>query len=88
MLEGTVQRVQQAQVGSVALGLDATGGTRLGVVTVTGLDPRRLSAVDDLRPGERVRISGLRPRPSGTGLAARPGSWVQLAPVPGDGTDA
>ena len=63
VLEGTVKRVQQAQVGSVAVELDATGGTRLGVVTITGLDPRRLDAAMDLHPGEKVRVSGLRSRP-------------------------
>ena len=88
VLEGTVQRVQQAQVGSVAVELDATGGTRLGVVTITGLDPRRLRAATDLHPGEQVRVSGLRSRPGGTGLVARPGSWVQLAQVAGEGSDA
>jgi hypothetical protein len=88
VLEGTVQRVQQAQVGSVAVELDATGGTRLGVVTITGLDPRRLRAVNDLHPGEQVRVSGLRSRPGSTGLAARPGSWVQVAPMAAKGTDA
>jgi hypothetical protein len=88
VLEGTVKRVQQAQVGSVALELDATGGTRLGVVTITGLDPRRLRAATDLHPGEQVRVSGLRSRPGGTGLVARPGSWVQLAPVASGATDA
>lgn len=79
VLEGTIQRVQQAQVGSVAVELDATGGTRLGAVTVIGLDPRRLHAVAALHSGEHVRVSGLRSRPGGGALAARPGSWVQLA---------
>lgn len=81
VLEGTVQRVQQAQVGSVAVELDATSGTRLGLVTITGLDPRRLSAATDLHPGEQVRVSGLRSRSGGAGLIARSGSWVQLASV-------
>lgn len=88
VLEGTVPRVQQAQVGSVAVELDATDGTRLGVVTITGLDPRRLRAATDLHFGEQVRVSGLRPRPGGTGLVARPGSWIQLAAVAGAGSDS
>lgn len=88
VLEGTVQRVQQAQVGSVAVELYATAGTQLGVVTITGLDPRRLHAATNLHPGDQIRMSGLRSRPGGVGLAARPGSWVQLAPTPGEGMDA
>lgn len=88
VLEGTVRRVQQAQVGSVAVELDATGGTRLGVVTVIGLDPRRLHAVADLHSGEQVRVSGLRSRPGGVALAARPSSWVQLEAAPSGGIDS
>lgn len=87
VLEGTVRRVQQAQVGSVAVELDATGGTRLGVVTVIGLDPRRLPAVAGLLVGDQVRVSGLRSRPRGGTLAAPPDSWVQLAPVADPGSD-
>lgn len=88
VVEGTIKRVQQAQVGSVAVELDATGGTRLGVVTITGLDPRRLNAATDLHPGEQVRVSGLRSRPSGVALIARPGSWIQLAAVASAGSDS
>ena len=88
VLEGTIKRVQQAQVGSVAIELDASGGTRLGAVAITGLDPRRLHGATDLHPGEQVRISGLRSRPGGIALVARPGSWVQLAPMAGAGRDS
>ena len=87
VLEGTVERVQQAQVGSVAVELEATAGTRLGVVTVTGLDPRRLSDAASLQPGEQVRVSGLRLRAGGIGLFAPPGAWVQLARTSGEGID-
>ncbi len=87
VLEGTVERVQQAQVGSVAVELEATAGTRLGVVTITGLDPRRLRDAASLQPGEQVRVSGLRLRAGGIGLSAPPGAWVQLARTSGEGID-
>jgi hypothetical protein len=88
VLEGTIKRVQRAHVGSVAVQLDATGGTRLGAVTITGLDPRRLHAATDLHPGEQVRVAGLRSRSGGIALVARPGSWVQLAPIAGAGSES
>ena len=81
VVAGTIKRVQHTQVGSVAVELDATGGTRCGAVTISGLDPRRLHAAADLHPGGQVRVSGLRSRPGGIALVARPGSWVQLAPM-------
>lgn len=81
VVEGTVRRIQRAKVGSVAVELNASGGSRRGILTITGLDPRRLRAAADLHSGERVRISGLRSRPGGTALVVWPGSWVQLAVI-------
>jgi RecB family exonuclease len=82
IVEGTVYRVQRAHVGSVAVELRDATGTRLGRVTATGLDPRRLAALEGLALGDRVRLSGLHSGPSTvSALVARPGSWVQVARV-------
>jgi len=79
VIEGVVQRVQRTQVGSVAVELAATAGTRSGQVTLSGLDPRQLSALEELRPGDQIRVSGLHAARRGSTLLARPGSWVQLS---------
>ena len=78
MLEGAIQRVQHASVGLTALELDATAGSAIGPVTVTGLDSRRLSVLSLLRPGDEVRISGLRRRAGSDTFSGGTG-WVKLA---------
>jgi hypothetical protein len=79
VVQGTVRHVQSARVGSVAVELTATAGTRHGTVTMTGLDPRRLPTVAELGPGDEVRVSGLRSGPrEGSALSTRPGSWIQI----------
>lgn len=79
VIEGVVQRLQRTHVGSVAVELEAIAGTRSGPVTLSGLDPRRLSALEELRSGDQIRVSGLHPARRGSTLLARPGSWVQLS---------
>lgn len=83
IVEGVVLRLQHSHSGSTAIEVEATTGTAHGPITLTGLDDRRLPALHELLPGDRVRASGLRRRPGGAVLAARSGAWVQLASISG-----
>ncbi len=84
LVEGEVTRVQRTQTGSIALQVNVSAGTRTGVVTLTGLDPRRLSALDGLKQGDYVRVTGLHPGNTDSTLIVRSGSWVQLRTSPSE----
>jgi hypothetical protein len=77
-IEGVVHRLRRTHVSSVAVELEATAGTRSGGVTLSGLDPRRLSGLKELRPGTQLRVSGLHPECAPTlGRAARIGGQLR-----------
>lgn len=78
ILEGAVVRLQRSHSGSTAVEMETVAGTVHGTIILTGLDARRVPALDELQPGDRARASGLRCRPGGSGLGPHPGMWVQL----------
>jgi hypothetical protein len=66
----------------VALRIDSDRGTAIGEVTVTGLDTRRLGALQELAIGHTVRITGLIARGGiSSSLAGTPQKWVSASRV-------
>jgi RecB family exonuclease len=83
VIEGTVGKIQETHLGTMAVEVERVTGTRTGAVIMNGLDPRRLAALQSLRRGDQIRVSGLRPARTGNALVVRPGSWVQVLQISG-----
>ncbi len=68
---------------NAAIEIETTTGTVRGSVILTGLEERRLPLLYELKPGDRVRVSGLRRCPGRSAPGARSGAWMQLTRVGG-----
>ena len=83
VIEGTVGKIQETHLGTMAVEVERATGTRTGTVIMNGLDPQRLAALQSLKRGDQIRVSGLRAARAGNALVVRSGSWVQVLRISG-----